>query len=117
MKTLTTLATTALLVVGCQSETPRSTDASVDTTPATFNSEGAPTAELHVPNMYCQHACVAKVKEILASQEGVKDVKIDFDTKTATLAISKAAFNAEAALAALVDHQFNDSKLITTAQK
>jgi len=115
MKTLATFATTALLVVGCQTESVPTTETAIEAKPVTFNTEGAPTAELRVPNMYCQRACVAKVKEILTSQQGVKEVKIDFDAKTATVAISEGVFDGEAALAALVDHQFSNSKLISSS--
>ena len=117
MKTLTSIAAATLLVVGCQKESTQDVDAVTEANPVAFNSEGAPTAELHVPNMYCKHGCVAKVKEVLTAQQGVKEVKVDFETKTATVAINANAFNAEAALAALVDHQFNDTKLISKAPK
>ena len=73
----------------------------------------APTASLHVPNMHCEFSCVEKVKQVLADQKGVKEVKIDFKTKTATVAIDEAAFDADGAIAALVDFQFMDSELIT----
>ena len=117
MKTLTTIAAATLLVVGCQKESTQDADVVTEAIPVAFNSEGAPTAELHVPDMYCRHGCVAKVKEVLTAQQGVKDVKIDFETKTATVAVNTNAFNAEAALAALVDHQFNGTKLISRDHK
>lgn len=122
MKMFATFAVAALLLSGCQSET--STEPVADSTkPATmeatqvsFNTEGAPTAELEVPDMMCQYSCTAKVKEVLTAQTGVKDVKIDFDHKKAIVAIDKAKFDGEAAVAALVDYQFSNTKLAEAEQ-
>jgi copper chaperone CopZ len=112
---LGTLAVAFVLVTGCQHEQGVSpeTSTSVTVTPAVFNVAGAPTASLHVPNMHCEFSCVEKVKQVLADQKGVKEVKIDFETKTATVAIDEAAFDADGAIAALVDYQFMDSELIS----
>jgi len=117
MKTFATLAVATVLVTGCQTEsvsestTPEPT---TEATPVVFNTEGAPTAELEVPDMMCQYSCAAKVKEVLTAQTGVKDVKINFDSKTAIVAVDQAEFDGEAAVAALVDYQFSNTKLIVT---
>ncbi len=104
------------LTTGCQTEsTPTTTEVEktgVETTPVAFNIDGAPTAKLEVPDMMCQYSCAAKVKEVLTAQTGVKDVKIDFESKIATVAVDSAAFDGEAAVAALVDYQFSNTKLI-----
>jgi len=116
MKTFTTLTAALLLMSGCQSEqsaAPEATTAAPVTTPVSFNTAGAPTAALHVPGMFCEFSCVEKVKQVLAEQSGVKEVKIDFETKTATVAIDKAVFDADGAIAALVDYQFMDTELIS----
>jgi copper chaperone CopZ len=82
-------------------------------TPAVFNAEGAPTVAFSVPDMMCEHACVPAVREVLAKQPGVKDVKVELETKTATVAVDESQFDAEAAVAALVDRQFKETKLLT----
>ncbi len=116
MKTLTMLAVAAMFTTGCQTETASTITADekteVETTPVVFNIEGAPTAELEVPDMMCQYSCAAKVKEVLTAQTGVKDVKIDFKSKKAIIAVDETEFDGEAAVAALVDYQFSNTKLI-----
>jgi copper chaperone CopZ len=82
-----------------------------DVTPTTFNVPGAPTVEFSVPDMSCPEGCGVKTKEILAKQPGAKEVVVDFDSKTATVAIEEGKFDTEAAIAALVDHGFDHSTL------
>jgi len=122
MKTLALVAATAVFLTGCQNEsipssipsteTLTETSTSVEVTPTAFNVGGAPTVELSVPNMYCEYSCVAKVKEILSEQAGVREVKVDFETKRATLAVDQSTFDGQGTVAALIDYQFTDSKLI-----
>ena len=70
--------------------------------------------ELNVPDMMCAEGCGAKVKEILSEQPGAKEVIVDFDAKTATVAIEGGGkFDANAAVAALVDHGFKNSSVKT----
>ena len=110
----------ALVVTGCQSEMVSEpvaeTQSTIETTPVAFNVAGSPTAELEVPDMHCQYGCAAKVKEVLASQNGVEDVKVDFDAKKAIVAIDTSKFDGEAAVAALVDVQFDNTKLLATEE-
>jgi copper chaperone CopZ len=95
------------LLAGCSiSDSPK-----IQATPAAFNVAGAPTVEFSVPDMMCPEGCGAKVKEILSEQPGAKDVLVDFDSKTATVAIEEGKFDSKQAIAALVDHQFNHSAL------
>ncbi len=114
MKLFSILTAALVLVTGCQNEQTAVPEAStgVEATLVAFNTVGAPTASLYVPEMFCEQSCVVKVKQILAEQTGVKEVKVDFETKVATVAIDETEFNAEAAIAALVDYQFTDSKLV-----
>ncbi len=118
MRTLTLIALSALIVTGCQSEqAPQNvveTESAVEATPVAFNVAGAPTAELEVPDMDCEFGCAAKVKEVLAAQEGVEDVKVDFEARKAIVAIDKQAFDPDAAVAALVDYDFGNTKLVVT---
>jgi hypothetical protein len=53
------------------------------------------------------------VRQVLAKQPGVSSVNVDFPKRIATLHIDKSTFNADVALAALVDHGFEHSKLKT----
>jgi copper chaperone CopZ len=76
-----------------------------------FNAEKAPTVEFSVPDMMCPEGCGVKVKEILAEQPGAKEVIVDFDSKTATVAIEEGKFDSQKAIAALVDHSFGQSTL------
>jgi copper chaperone CopZ len=83
----------------------------VETVTPVFNSVGAPTIEFSVPDMMCPEGCGEKTKEILAEQPGAKEVFVNFEAKTATVAIEDEKFDAEQALAALVDHGFDHSTL------
>lgn len=84
-------------------------------TPVAFNAAGAPTIEFNVPDMMCPEGCGAKTKEILAGLPGAKEVVINFDAKTATVAIEEDNFDAEGAIAALKDYGFENSTLKSDA--
>jgi copper chaperone CopZ len=79
----------------------------------------APQVTILVPDMMCEEGCAAKVREILSEQPGTKKVVVDFEAKTATVTIGNAesdeTFDAEAAVAALVDHGFEHSSLKSAA--
>ncbi len=98
-----------IMVTGCARQSAVSTDEVA--TAVAFNVDGAPTVEFSVPDMMCPEGCGAKTKEILSEQPGAKEVVVDFDAKTATVAVEKGEFDAEAAIAALVDHGFEHSTL------
>ena len=83
-----------------------------DATPVAFNATGAPTVEFAVPDMMCEDGCLPVVKEILAQQPGAQDVAVDFTGKTATVAIDEATFDAQQAIAELVDNGFDHSRLV-----
>jgi copper chaperone CopZ len=84
---------------------------------AAFNAGGAPTVTFSVPNMMCEDSCVPTVRETLAAQPGVKDVKVELATKTATVAVDEEKFDSQKAIAALVDLQFTDTKLAAAADQ
>ncbi len=109
---LTCLVCFMSALAGCSTD---STNVSVVPTSnvgaAAFNVTGAPTVAFSVPDMMCPEGCGVKVKEILSEQPGAKDVIVDFDSKTATVAVDPGQFDSTAAVAALVDHQFNHSTL------
>jgi len=109
-----------LVLAGCTKQSDRTEQATASPAsasaesmlkPASFNTSGAPTVEFSVPDMMCPDGCGLKVKEILSEQPGAKEVMVDFDSKTATVAVEEGKFESDKAVAALVDHSFNNSKL------
>lgn len=101
-----------IFVVGCSEPNTATSDTIPESrTAAAFNSAGGPTVEFSVPDMMCAEGCGVAVKEILAKQPGAKDVLVDFDAKLARVAIEEGKFDADKALAALVDRQFTNSSL------
>ena len=122
MKYHTLVALAVVFVAGCQTEsaTEPTVETVVETTveaePVAFNVSNAPIAELHVPDMMCVKSCAAKVQELLAAQEGVKDVKIEFEERKAVVAVDEVQFDGEAAVAVLVDYSFPNTKLIASEQ-
>jgi copper chaperone CopZ len=114
LRLLSCLACLALSfpICGCTEATNSPAGISAESaTPVSFNTAGAPTIAFSVPDMMCPEGCGVKTKQILAEQSGVKDVMIDFESKTATVAIEEGAFDSNAAIAALVDHGFDHSTL------
>jgi len=98
--------------VGCRESERESTTIDINqVTAASFNQDGSPTVEFNVPEMMCPEGCGVAVKGILSKQPGAKDVFVDFDAKTATVAIEEGKFDSDKALAALVDKQFLKSSL------
>jgi copper chaperone CopZ len=84
-------------------------------TPAAFKQANDDTVEFSVPDMFCMEGCGATVKDVLAKQPGAKDVLVDFDHKTAIVAVEPGKFDSDAAVAALVDKMFPNSKLKSNA--
>ena len=112
MTRITVLAVVLSATLGCgQQATTTPGGLAESPTAVSFNPAGAPTIEFSVPDMMCPDSCAVKTKEILAEQAGAKDVYVDFETKTATVAVEDGTFDAEQALAALVDHGFDQSTL------
>lgn len=105
---LAAIAATLCTVSGCGGGGARETTTA---TTVAFNPAGAPTVEFSVPDMMCEGSCVPEVRKVLAGQPGVVDVKVELATKTATVAVDKAKFDATAAVAALVDMQFKNTTL------
>lgn len=101
------------LVTGCgpNADTKVSSIRVEPTATVAFNIAGAPTVEFNAPDMMCPEGCGAKVKEILSEQPGAKEVVIDFEAKTATVAIEEGKFDPAAAVAALKDYGFDNSTL------
>lgn len=91
-----------VLALGCNSES------------GVFAPGDVTTVAFSVPDMMCEVSCAPKVREILAAQPGVKDVQVELETKTATVTVDEEKFDADAAIAALVDVQFVNTTLAAT---
>ena len=100
MKYCIAFAALALFAVGCQSEH--------STAPKAAN-----TVVFSVPDMMCEESCAKQVNKALAAQPGVKEVEVDFEARRAVVVVDRQQFDADAALATLVDYQFTNSKLVT----
>ena len=103
-------------IVGCQKPADTSTDSTVEASPAAFNVIGAPTVQFKVPDMMCEESCAKAVHDTLAAQPGAKEVVVDFPNRLATVAVDDQTFDSEAALAALLDKQFTEAKLVGSEQ-
>jgi len=129
MKMYLVFVLVSLVAVGCQQKlsvgdaAPADTIASSDSpadeevSEVSFNVSNAPTVAFLVPDMMCEFSCVEAVKKTLSKQPGVKEVKIDFDTKQATLVVDNATFDAKAAVEELIDRQFFNAKLISASER
>jgi copper chaperone CopZ len=62
--------------------------------------------------MMCEDGCSLAVEELLERQPGAKEVRVDFEAKKATVAIDEGEFDAQRALADLVDKGFGNSALV-----
>jgi copper chaperone CopZ len=102
-----------IVLVGCGQQPAKMPKATADAVkPVAFNVAGAPTVEFNAPDMMCPEGCGEKVKEILSEQPGAKEVFVDFDAKVAKVAVSDdGKFDKDAAVAALVDHGFQNSSV------
>jgi copper chaperone CopZ len=69
---------------------------------------------LSVPDMMCEDGCAVQVNKILSQQPGVYRVKVDFPNRTATVGVRASQFDSSAAVAELVDHGFENSRLYTS---
>ncbi|HJQ80980.1 MAG TPA: heavy-metal-associated domain-containing protein [Lacipirellulaceae bacterium] len=108
------LAVVTLFVVFLGGLIPSNEEAAVGyetTTPVAFNAAGVPTVEFNLPDMMCEDGCAWTVNDILSKQQGAKDVRVDFEAKTATVAIEEGKFDQQLAIAELVDKGFANSTL------
>jgi copper chaperone CopZ len=101
-------------VLGCSEATnPPFRASSQPAAIAVFNAAGAPIVEFSVPDMMCEEGCATTVRDILSHHPGVKDVRVDFEAKKATVAIEEDDFDPQQAIAALIDKGFDHSILVT----
>ena len=100
----------AALAVGCSGETSDSGDSSdgVDATPVAAD---ATQVKITVEGMSCEVGCPPNVKAALAAVDGVSDVSVDYESKTATCTIDADKFKSATAVTALADAGFEGSTL------
>ncbi|MEM7314287.1 MAG: cation transporter [Planctomycetota bacterium] len=67
--------------------------------------------KIEVPGMTCAEGCPPVVKSALAECDGVDQVDVCFDSKTATIAIDEQNFDVTKAIAKLGEYGFKDSAL------
>lgn len=117
MKRVLLLAMLSVTVIGCSDSKVMTTDAGkTEAKTVAFNTSNAPTVQFEVPDMMCEEGCAATVKEVLKAQPGAVDVKVEFDKKLATVAVDE-KFDKDAAVAALLDKQFPNAKLVIAPEK
>jgi copper chaperone CopZ len=80
-----------------------------------FNASRWPTVVFALPDMMCEEGCAEAVEDILAVQPGIEDVRVDFEAKSATVAINAQSFDSQQVIAALVDKGFDNSTLATNS--
>ncbi|MCA9235240.1 MAG: heavy-metal-associated domain-containing protein [Planctomycetales bacterium] len=105
------------VTLGCTDAPSADKTTATEAAPAAFNVAGLPTVEFSVPDMMCETSCVPAVRKSLAARPGVKDVQVDLETKTAVVAVDEAEFDADAAVADLLDLGFKDTHLAGTPPK
>ena len=111
MKSVSVFAVVLIALSGCADSNSES-EVNTAATAVEFNLAGSPTVQFEVPDMMCEESCAKAVKETLAAQPGVEEVVVDFPNRRATVAVDKKMFDADAALAALLDKQFTEAKLV-----
>jgi copper chaperone CopZ len=105
------------LMTGCSEHKQSTAKQEIVAMPVAFNASGAPTVEFSVTDMMCPEGCGEKVKEVLSHQPGAKEVLVDFEAKKVKVAVDDSGkFDANAAVAALVDHGFANSSVAGAQQ-
>jgi copper chaperone CopZ len=108
----------SVTLISCGDSKITTTDAvKVEAETVAFNASGAPTVQFEVPDMMCEEGCAVAVKQVLEAQPGAVEVKVEFDKKLATVAVNQEKFNQDTAVAALLDKQFPNSKLVAAPEK
>jgi periplasmic mercuric ion binding protein len=93
---LVVVASTALLY--CKKEPTNTNEATpVETTTDTLNTEitaeNLNTESFKIEGMTCQMGCANAIESKLSALEGVKEAKVDFENKTATVSFDKTKQN------------------------
>lgn len=92
------LALAAITFTSCKNEekTAENATSTAATAPKKeIAAENLETASFEIEGMTCAMGCAATIEKKLAETEGVKEAKVDFETKTATVAFDKTVNNQE----------------------
>ena len=97
-KSLFVLAVAGITFTGCKKEEKTTETTAATEAPAPKKEIAAAnlqTATFEIEGMTCAMGCAATIEKKLAETEGVKEAKVDFETKTATVAFDKTVNNQE----------------------
>lgn len=85
------------------------TDSESEVTEVAFNVADDPTVAIEVPGMHCE-ACAASIEKTLVAEPGVKDIKLNVEKKTATVAIDESAFDTSKAIESLASAGWDEAE-------
>lgn len=97
-KSLFVLAVAGITFTSCKKEEKTTEMAATTEAPAPKKEIAAAdlqTASFEIEGMTCAMGCAATIEKKLAEADGVKEAKVDFETKTATVAFDKTVNNQE----------------------
>ncbi len=97
-KTALVLALAAISFTSCKKEektAENTTNTEAAAPKKEIAAENLETASFEIEGMTCAMGCAATIEKKLAETEGVKEAKVDFETKTATVAFDKTVNNQE----------------------
>lgn len=97
-KTALVLALAAISFTSCKKEdktAENTTNMEAAAPKKEIAAENLETASFQIEGMTCAMGCAATIEKKLAETEGVKEAKVDFETKTATVAFDKTVNNQE----------------------
>lgn len=90
LKKIALVALTTLAFVSCKNENTESnevipTETAVDSSATSEITANLETASISIEGMTCQMGCANAIESKLGNLEGVKEAKVDFENKTATV--------------------------------
>jgi copper chaperone CopZ len=97
-KSVLLLAVAGITFTSCKKEDKTTEAATTTEAPAPKKEIAAAdlqTASFEIEGMTCAMGCAATIEKKLAETEGIKEAKVDFETKTATVAFDKTVNNQE----------------------
>lgn len=97
-KTVLVLALAAISFTSCKKEdktAENTTNTEAAAPKKEIAAENLETASFEIEGMTCAMGCAATIEKKLAETEGVKEAKVDFESKTATVAFDKTVNNQE----------------------
>jgi len=97
-KTVLVLALAAISFTSCKKEdktAENTTNTEAAAPKKEIADENLETASFEIEGMTCAMGCAATIEKKLAETEGVKEAKVDFESKTATVAFDKTVNNQE----------------------